>query len=79
MTRQDYNRYDLIIGMDEENRWDILNIVGKDPKGKVRLLLDWSDHPRAIADPWYTGDFETTFNDVYEGCASLLDHILCDT
>lgn len=76
MTRQDYGRYDLIIGMDEENRQDILWIVGSDPEHKVRSLLDWSDRPRAIADPWYTGDFETTYADVFEGCTTLLEQLL---
>ncbi|MBQ3339899.1 MAG: low molecular weight phosphotyrosine protein phosphatase [Atopobiaceae bacterium] len=47
-----------------------------DPEGKVHLLLDWSDRPRDIADPWYTGDFDETFDDVLEGCTSLLDHLL---
>ncbi|MCR4870515.1 MAG: low molecular weight phosphotyrosine protein phosphatase [Atopobiaceae bacterium] len=47
-----------------------------DPEGKVHLLLDWSKRPRDIADPWYTGDFDETFDDVLEGCASLLDHLL---
>lgn len=75
LAKKDYNRYDLIVGMDEQNRRDILRIVGNDPKGKVRLLLDWSNHPRAIADPWYTGDYKTTFNDVYEGCEALLAHL----
>ena len=49
--------------------------AGVDPEGKVHLLLDWSDRPRDIADPWYTGDFETTYRDVCEGCASLLAHL----
>lgn len=43
-----------------------------DPEGKVHLLLDWSAHPRAIADPWYTGDFDATYADVLEGCSALL-------
>ena len=47
-----------------------------DPEGKVHLLLDWSKRPRDIADPWYTGDFDETFDDVLEGCTSLLDHLL---
>ena len=72
MTRADYDHYDLIIGMDDENRSDILRIVGHDRSHKVRTLLDWTDHPRAIADPWYTGDFETTYADVREGCEALL-------
>ena len=75
MTRADYDRYDLILGMDEENRYDILRIVRRDPQHKVRLLLDWSERPRDIADPWYTGDFEMTYADVLEGCESLLAYI----
>ena len=75
LTRRDYDCYDLIIGMDEENRWDILNILGDDPAGKVHLLLDWSARPRPIADPWYTGDFETTYADVLEGRETLLRHV----
>ena len=72
MTRADYARYDLIIGMDQANLRNMDRIVGGDPQGKLHLLLDWSDQPRAIADPWYTGDFETTYADVAEGCATLL-------
>ena len=72
MTRADYARYDLIIGMDQANLRNMGRIVGGDPQGKLHLLLDWSDRPRAIADPWYTGDFETTYADVAEGCAALL-------
>ena len=75
MTRRDYDRYDLIVGMDEENRSDILHIVRHDREGKVHLLLDWSERPRDIADPWYTGDFETTYADVLEGCETLLAHL----
>jgi protein-tyrosine phosphatase len=75
MTRRDYDRYDLIVGMDEENRSDILHIVRHDREGKVHLLLDWSECPRDIADPWYTGDFETTYADVLEGCETLLAHL----
>lgn len=76
LTRRDYDRYDLIIGMDKENLADILHILGSDPQHKVRMLLDWSDRPREIADPWYTGDYETTYDDVYEGCSALLAHLL---
>lgn len=76
LTRNDYDRYDLIIGMDEQNRYDILHILRRDPKHKVRLLLDWSGYPRDIADPWYTGDFETTYADVLEGCQTLLADIV---
>ena len=72
MTRADYGRYDLIIGMDEQNTRDIVRMVGRDRADKVHALLDWSDHPRAIADPWYTGDFQATYADVREGCETLL-------
>ena len=78
MTHADYDRYDLIIGMDDENRRDILRIVGADHQHKVHSLLDWSARPRAIADPWYTGDFETTYADVREGCEALLAHLRQD-
>ena len=76
MTRADYDRFDLIIGMDAENLWGMRRILGEDPEGKVHLLLDWSSRPRDIADPWYTGNFDVTFDDVMEGCTTLLDHLI---
>ena len=72
MTRADYGRYDLIVGMDEENRRDMMRILGSDPDGKVHLMLDWTDRPRDVADPWYTDDFDTTYADVRRGCEALL-------
>ena len=72
MTRADYGCYDLIVGMDEENRRDMMRILGSDPDGKVHLMLDWTDEPRDVADPWYTGDFDTTYSDVRRGCEALL-------
>ena len=68
ITKADYGKYDYILGMEERNIRNILRIVGKDPEHKVKLLLDYSDHPRDIADPWYTGNFESTYRDVVEGC-----------
>ncbi|MDO4960683.1 MAG: low molecular weight protein-tyrosine-phosphatase [Eubacteriales bacterium] len=76
MTRADYKHYDLIIGMD---RWNIRNMqrmTGNDPDGKLSMLLDYTDHPRDVADPWYTGDFEATYRDVADGCRGLLDAII---
>ncbi len=70
MKRRDLEEWDLLIGMDAHNLRNMERLVGPSPK--LRLLLDWSPHPRDIADPWYTGDFETTFRDVWEGCRSLL-------
>ena len=72
ITKADYGKYDYILGMEERNIRNILRIVGKDPEHKVKLLLDYSDHPRDIADPWYTGNFETTYRDVVEGCEGFL-------
>lgn len=76
MRRKDYDQYDYIIGMDQWNYRNIMRIVGQDPEGKVSLLLDWTDHPRDIADPWYTGNFDQTYEDVAEGCEILLHALL---
>lgn len=76
LKRADYQRFDLILGMDSANIRSILRIVGGDPQGKVKRLLDYSTHPRDIADPWYTGDFDVTYDDVTEGCEALLEALL---
>lgn len=76
MTRADYARYDLLLGMEESNVRRMLRITGGDPDGKVRRLLDFSAHPRDIDDPWYTGDFDATYRDIREGCEALLDALL---
>ena len=75
MTRADYEKYDLILGMDSWNIRNILRITGGDPAGKVRRLLDGTPHPRDIADPWYTGNFDETYEDVLEGCTALLEEV----
>ena len=72
MTRGDYGRFDLLIGMDQWNIRDMNRICGGDPEGKIRRLLDFTDRPGDVADPWYTGDFEATWRDVLEGCQRLL-------
>ena len=73
ISRADYDEYDLLIGMDQANLRNMRSLVGGDPSGKLRLLLDYTDHPGSVADPWYTGDFEATWMDVLEGCKGLLD------
>ncbi len=75
LTRQDYERYDYILGMESRNIRNILRILKKDPEGKVKLLLDYSDLPRDIADPWYTGDFQVTYSDIVEGCEAFLKYL----
>lgn len=76
LTRKDYGKYDYLIGMEQRNVTNMLKILGGDPEGKVRRLLDFGADPRDIADPWYTGDFDITYDDVCEGCKALLAHIL---
>ena len=76
MQKSDYDKYDLIIGMDEGNIYNIMRIVGEDHKAKVHRLLDYSDNPRDIADPWYTGNFEVTYGDIKEGVEALLKSLL---
>ena len=72
----DYDYYDYIIGAEEANTKNIVAMMGGDPKAKVYRLLDFTRTPRDIADPWYTGDFETAFSDIVEGCSSLLNIFL---
>ena len=72
MTRADYEKYDLLIGMDHANLRNMTRITGGDPKGKIRLLLDYAGRHEEVADPWYTGDFQATWKDVLEGCTALL-------
>ena len=76
MTKQDYKEYDYIIGMDAWNIRNIMRIIGSDPEKKVSMLLDFTDRPGTeIADPWYTGDFESTYRDVVEGCEGFLAYL----
>ena len=76
MTAQDYVRYDYLIGMDTANIRNMTRIAGGDSQGKIYKLLTFSGSGRDVADPWYTGDFDTTYTDVTEGCNGLLRHIL---
>jgi protein-tyrosine phosphatase len=72
MTRNDYNRFDLLIGMDDWNIRNMQRICGGDPESKIHKLLDYTNRTGNVADPWYTGDFEATWRDVLEGCQQLL-------
>ena len=75
ITKKDYDTFDLLIGMDEENIYNMTSMWNGDPEGKVKTLLSFVDSSRAIADPWYTGNFDETFEDVMEGCNALLDYL----
>ena len=68
----DYGRYDLLIGMDRRNLTNMNRLFGGDPAGKCGLLLSWAGEDREVADPWYTGDFETAYRDILMGCEALL-------
>ena len=72
MTRADYAHYDYLIGMDDWNIRNMLRIAGSDPDHKIRKLLSFTDSERDIADPWYTGNFDETYDDIIEGCEAFL-------
>lgn len=76
MTKADYGKYDLLLGMEKVNIRNMLRICGGDPEGKIMRLLDFTDRPRDIADPWYSGNFDATYRDVVEGCRALMDEVL---
>ena len=72
VTRRDYEHYDLLIGMDTYNIRNMYRMLGGDPDGKIHLLLDYTNRPGDVADPWYTGNFDATYRDCLEGCTALL-------
>ena len=72
LREEDYFAYDYLIGMDQRNIHNMIRITGGDPERKIRRLLDFTDESGDIADPWYTGDFNLTYQDVVKGCESLL-------
>ena len=76
MTKEDYEKFDYILGMEEKNIRNILRIIGQDRDNKVFRLLDFSENPRDIADPWYYGNFDSTYYDVEEGCTKFLEYVL---
>ncbi len=76
LKASDYAEYDLFVGMDSANIRNMYRIFGSDPKSKIVRLLDLTDRGGDVADPWYTGDFETTYRDVAEGCEALINYLL---
>ena len=75
LKNSDYDQYDLLIGMDRANLRNMHRICGSDFAGKLHLLMDYTDRPGDVADPWYTDDFETTWRDVLAGCQGLLEQL----
>lgn len=75
ITKEDYKKYNYIIGMEESNIRAIKRIVGEDKENKIFRLLDFSKSPRDIADPWYTGNFDKTYVDILEGLKAFLNFL----
>ncbi|MDY2600994.1 MAG: low molecular weight protein-tyrosine-phosphatase [Eubacteriales bacterium] len=72
VTRRDYQEYDLLLCMDSQNVRNLLRLLGGDPEGKVRKLLEYAGQAGDVADPWYTGGFDRAYEDIYRGCAGLM-------
>ena len=72
LTKKDYEEYDYLIGMEETNIRNMKHLLGGDPEHKMMRLLDFSEHPRDIVDPWYTDNFDITYTDIVEGCEAFL-------
>ena len=75
MTREDYDYYDYLIGMDTANIRNMNRIAGGDPDGEIYKLLSFAGSGRDVADPWYTGDFDTTYEDILTGCEAFLNSL----
>lgn len=75
MTKQDYYKYDYLIGMDDANIRNMTRIANGDPEHKIHKLLEYAGSQRAIADPWYTGEFDVTYDDILEGCEAFLNFL----
>ena len=75
IRRSDYNEYDYLIGMDRENMWNMQRVWREDEAGKIHYLMDFTNTPGEVSDPWYTRDFERTYRDVKAGCEGLFSSI----
>lgn len=75
MTKSDYEEYDLLIGMDQNNIRNMLRLTNGDSKNKIRLMMEFCNKTRDVADPWYTGNFEQTYIDIEEACEGLLAYV----
>ena len=75
ITKKDYDYYDYIVAMDQSNIRNLKNMLSNDPQGKISLLMDYTSRPADVADPWYTRNFDITYEDVLEGCTALLEQL----
>lgn len=78
LTAADYDAYNYLIGMDGENKRNMLKLFGGDKDGKIRLLMEFANKSRDVADPYWTGDFEATYRDIVEGTNALYKFLICD-
>ena len=76
LEKNDYDKYDLFVGMDSANIRNMLRIFGSDPDGKVRKLMDYTDRGGDVADPWYSDRFDVAYQDILEGCTALLKAVI---
>lgn len=74
VRKSDYEQFDYIVGMDRYNMQDMMRLFNNDPQQKCSLLMDWVGISRDVTDPWYTGDFDTIYDDIDAGCLSLFEH-----
>jgi len=72
LKKSDYEKYDLLIAMDDANVRNMHRILGGDPEGKIKKLMNYTDHPGNVADPWYSERFDIAYRDIYNGCCALL-------
>ena len=75
LKKSDYEKYDLFIGMDSMNIRNMHRILGGDPDGKIRKLMEFTGSGKDVADPWYSGNFDVTYRDIYKGCEALLEYL----
>ena len=75
IRKSDYAAYDYIIAMEQFNLRNMRHVIGSDPDGKVFRMLDFTDKPRDVSDPWFSGDFESAYSDISRGCAAFLDYL----
>lgn len=76
IKKEDYKLYDYIIVMEERNKRDVIQIMGPDIDNKIHLLMEYTDNVKDIDDPWYSGDFDTAFDEIYDGCVGLFNYLL---
>ena len=76
LQKSDYEKYDLLIGMDNANLRNMHRMLGGDPEGKIHRLMDFTANGGEVADPWYSDRFDIAYRDIYDGCEAMLDSMI---